>query len=74
MIDELLCIVSDLTYRNYCHNRKMSPDVSPERWEKMYGASAPAMEIRFQEEKSMNAALGGFPDVNTSRAHYAGNE
>lgn len=25
-------------------------------------------------DKSMKAALGGFPDVNTQRAHYSGNE
>lgn len=44
-------IVSELTYINYAHNRSISPEVSPERWTKVYGARAQAMEERYQRER-----------------------
>lgn len=43
-------IVSDLTYINYAHNRRMSPHITPEQWAQIYGPSTPAMEERFQKE------------------------
>lgn len=45
-------IIDDLTYCNYRHNRRLRPDISPERWVKVYGPNAVAMEERFQEEQS----------------------
>lgn len=44
-------LVSDLTYINYAYNRRRSPDVSPERWEKVYGPQTWVMEERFQREQ-----------------------
>ena len=41
--------VRDLTYVSYRHNREIAPDVSAERWEKIY-ADAKAMEARYQAE------------------------
>ena len=42
-------IADELTYINYAHNRRLSPHISPERWEKVY-PNAQALEARFQEE------------------------
>ena len=43
-------LVDDLIYFNYRHNRTISPEVTPERWEKIYGPNTMAMEERFQAE------------------------
>ena len=45
-----MAIVNELTYQNYAHNRKISPDITPEQWEKVYGDESPQMEERFQNE------------------------
>lgn len=50
-IDGLIDLVDELTYINYRHNRNLSPHISVERWELVYGAPAPAMEARYQAEK-----------------------
>lgn len=50
-------IVSDLTYRNYAYNRDISPDITPERWEKIYGPVTQAMEKRYQKEKAAGATF-----------------
>ena len=44
-------IVSELTYRSYAHNRMISPEITPERWAKVF-AGAAQMEERFQKEKT----------------------
>jgi hypothetical protein len=44
-------MVSELTYMNYAHNRNISPEITPERWEKVYGPRTPEMELRYQNEK-----------------------
>ena len=43
-------IVDELTYRSYAYNRERSPEVSPERWEKVFGPQAKQMEMRLQAE------------------------
>lgn len=43
-------IIDTLTYISYAHNRMLSPEISPERWEKVYGPTA-EMEQRFQEQQ-----------------------
>ena len=43
-------IICELTYINYKHNRELSPEISPERWEKVYGESTPSMERRYTDE------------------------
>ena len=35
-------IVDSLIYRSYAHNRDISPDVTPERWARVFGAAAVA--------------------------------
>ncbi len=45
-------LIDELTYRNYEHNRRISPHVTPERWAKSYGPTVAAMEERFQREQS----------------------
>jgi hypothetical protein len=45
-------ILDHLLYASYRHNRVIAPDVSPERWAKIYGPMAAQMEERFQAEKS----------------------
>ena len=44
-------IVSELTYQSYAHNRQLSPDISPERWAKVFGVGAALMEERFHNER-----------------------
>ena len=43
--------IADLTYINYRYNRQNSPDVSVERWAKVY-YHAKALEARYQTELS----------------------
>jgi len=47
-------IIADLTYANYRHNRTISPEVTPERWVKVYGPKTMEMEKRYQEEQGRN--------------------
>jgi hypothetical protein len=45
-------IVSDLTYMSYAHNRDISPDITPERWARIFGEElTQRMERRYQQEK-----------------------
>ncbi len=46
-------LVDSLIYSNYAHNRGLSPHISVERWEKVYGPNTPAMEARYQAEKAI---------------------
>ena len=41
---------SELTYLNYAHNRKLSPHISAEQWEPIYGPTTMTMEARYQRE------------------------
>ena len=50
MIQTLANVIDSLTYVNYRHNRRISPDISPERWAKIFGPGASAMEARYQQE------------------------
>ena len=43
-------LVQDLIFLNYCHNRRLSPGISPQRWEKVYGPSVWEMEEQYQGE------------------------
>ena len=45
-------IVDELTYRSYAENRRRSPDISPERWAKVFGVGAVQMEERFHSERN----------------------
>lgn len=42
-------LIDELTYRSYAYNRLRSPDISPERWSKIYGDTK-LMEIKFHNE------------------------
>jgi len=44
-------IVADLTYSCYAYNRTISPDITPERWERVFGSRTMAMEARYQKER-----------------------
>lgn len=43
--------IDDLTYRSYAHNRQLAPDISPERWAKVFPNVA-AMEERYQRGRA----------------------
>jgi len=45
-----MTIIDELTYINYKHNRQLSPEVTPERWVKVYGDNTLEMEKRLREE------------------------
>lgn len=49
-------IIDELTFRRYAHNRMRAPEVSPERWAKIF-TNGPAMEERFQREYNAGARL-----------------
>ena len=44
-------LIDSLTYSSYRHNREISPEVTPERWRKVFGPSTDAMEQKYQGEK-----------------------
>jgi len=44
-------LISDLTYFNYRHNRRLTPETMPEQWALLYGPQTEAMEARFQKEQ-----------------------
>ena len=43
-------VVDYLTYANYAHNRRLSPEISPERWAKIYPDAA-KLEAKFQADQ-----------------------
>ena len=48
-------VVDYLVYANYAHNRRIAPDVTPKRWEKVYGPSVWEMEEQFQRETALES-------------------
>ena len=46
---KVISMVDELTYASYRFNRRNSPDVSPERWARIY-SNVEGMEERFQAE------------------------
>lgn len=44
-------IVDRLIYLSYSHNRKLAPEITPERWAKVFGPTTPVMEEQFQREE-----------------------
>ena len=47
-------MIDHLTYANYKHNRKLSPEITPEQWAKYGGfpkGSVEKMEVKFQKEE-----------------------
>ena len=50
MLEDML---ADLTYACYAENRRQAPDITPERWGKVFGvAQVEAMERRYAKEAS----------------------
>jgi len=45
-----------LVFINYAANRDHCPEVTPERWKKVYGPEVDEMEKRYQAEKQKVAA------------------
>lgn len=43
-------VLDNLTYASYRSNRLDNPEVTVERWTKLYGSDTPRMEERFQAE------------------------
>jgi len=44
-------VVSELTYLSYAHNRCLSPEITPERWARIFGEHTAELEARFQAEQ-----------------------
>lgn len=44
-------IISELTYISYVTQREEAPDITPERWARIYGKSVNFMETRYQAER-----------------------
>jgi hypothetical protein len=49
-IDNCLAVIGTLTYLNYCHNRRISPDITPEKWKLVYGDKVEEMETLYKLE------------------------
>ena len=45
-----LDVIDYLTYANYAHNRRISPDISPERWARIY-PNADKLEAKYQADQ-----------------------
>ena len=51
-------VIDELTYRSYCHNRMLNPEIDPEQWALIF-PNVPEMEERFLKTfimKLMDAA------------------
>lgn len=48
-------LVDHLIYMSYRHNRKLSPEITPEMWARIFGPTE-AMEAQFQQEESGRAS------------------
>ena len=42
--------IDKLIYSNYRYNRGLSPETTPESWEKIFGPKTAQMEQRYQQE------------------------
>jgi hypothetical protein len=51
-VDNCLAVIGTLTYLNYCHNRRLSPDITPEQFKLVY-ENVEEMEILYQKEKEV---------------------
>ena len=51
-------VIDHLTYCNYRHNRRLRPDIEPERWALIY-PNAAAMEARYQAERPRECDVCG---------------
>ena len=49
-MDTINAVIDELAYLNYSYNRNHAPDITPERWVKVYGNNTFAMERRYQGE------------------------
>jgi hypothetical protein len=54
-LDHLKPFIDRLTYINYASNRDFAPEVSPERWGRIF-PNVPEMEAMYQAEKAINKA------------------
>ena len=43
-------VVDKLVYSSYRYNRQYSPEITPERWVRVFGAQAIEFEARYQAE------------------------
>lgn len=43
-------LIDELTYRCYRYNRLQSPDITPIRWQRIFGTATVQLEQRYQEE------------------------
>ena len=53
------------TFASYVHNRKISPEVSPEQWEKIYGPTTLAMEAKYQANLFLADIESHTPELKT---------
>ena len=51
-------LVNELAYRNYRHNRELSPNITPERWNAVYGDATAKMEGWYQCERIARVLKG----------------
>ena len=43
-------VIDRLIYKSYCYNRQRSPEISPDRWVKVFGFDTYLMELKYQQE------------------------
>lgn len=51
-----LAFIDRLTYVSYTTNRDAAPDITPERWKKVYGPEVDSMEATYQAEQAISKA------------------
>lgn len=61
-------VVSELTFSCYAFNRRNTPSIPPEGWERVFGANTAAMEERFQQELRAERQAGerSTPSLNST--------
>lgn len=55
MSDHIDALIDRLTFINYACNRDAAPEITPERWARIY-PNVEALEAKYQAEKVINRA------------------
>ena len=43
-------VMDKLIYKSYCYNRRRSPEITPDKWVKVFGFDTYLMELKYQQE------------------------
>ena len=55
-VNDTARIIEDLTYDSYCHQRRLAPQIAPERWRAVF-VDADKLEQRYQAERKGESVM-----------------